>query len=311
MDINNNQNIYYSSESSCSECNLLGFIERETPLIIGERTNVSGSKLFKKFIRERDISGAVKIAKSQVRNGAKILDVNLTDSETDENSNIDLFYPELIKSVKVPVMVDSVSGANTIERALKYLRCGTIVNSVNLGNIRRFGEVVKVAEKYESMIVVLLIDQNGIAVSLEDKISVAKKSYKILVEEFGVLPSKIIFDCLVLPICSGAKDYYMSAKNSIDSIPLIKDECSDARTVLGVSNCSFGLPYFVRKILNSIFFHHAVERGLDMAIIDSENLIEYSSISYEERKLCENLIFNNSEQNIDTFSQFYSLISGC
>lgn len=283
----------------------LRYDETMRPLFVGERTNVIGSKKFKKLISEGKYEEAAEIARSQVKNGAHVIDVCLADPDRDELYDMEMFIKEVVKKVKVPLVIDSTDW-KVMARALQFIQGKSIINSINLEDgLKRFTEVVPLMKQYGAAIVVGTIDEQGMALTKERKLEVAKRSYNILVNDYGISPSDIIFDPLVFPVGTGDEQYIGSAKETIEGIRLIKEMFPDCLTILGISNVSFGLPTAGREVLNAVFLYHCTQAGLDYAIVNTEKLERYASIPEEERVLAEKLLFETNNENLALFTSFY------
>ncbi|MCH7737249.1 MAG: methionine synthase [Chloroflexi bacterium] len=278
------------------------------PAIIGERTNVLGSRRFRRLIKEGLFEEAAEIGRRQVRNGAHILDVCLQDPDRDEEADVAQFLDLVTKKVKAPIMIDSTDSA-VIELALKRLQGKSIINSINLEDgEERFQSVVPLARRFGAALVVGCIDddkEQAQAITKERKLEVALRSAKILTEKYGVPIEDIIFDPLVFPVGTGDKNYIGSGAETIEGVRLIKEALPGAKTVLGISNVSFGLPAEGREVLNSVFLYHCVQAGLDMAIVNSEGMERYASISEEERKLAEDLIWYRGDDPVAAFAEHF------
>nr|WP_199614716.1 methionine synthase [Paenibacillus alkalitolerans] len=275
--------------------------EDNRPLMVGERTNVIGSRKFKRLIFEGKLEEASEIARAQVKNGAHIVDVNLQDTELDEKRVMEDFLQLVTKKVKVPLMIDSTDH-EVIEIGLKHSQGKAIINSINLEDgLERFDHVVPLIHKYGAAVVVGLIDEKGMAVWAEDKLRVAQRSHDILVNQYSLDPRDIIFDPNVFPVGSGDPQYVGSAKATIEGIRLIKEHFPQCSSILGISNVSFGLPEAGREVLNSVFLYHNTKAGLGYAIVNTEKLERYASIPEEERKLAEDLIFNTNDDTLAAF----------
>jgi 5-methyltetrahydrofolate--homocysteine methyltransferase len=261
------------------------------PLLVGERTNVLGSRKFKQLIQNGAHEAAAEVGRAQVRAGAQVLDVCLQDPDREETADMEGFLERLVRLVKVPLMIDSTDAA-VMERALTWCQGKAVLNSINLEDGRvRFERVVPLARRYGAALVVGLIDEKGMAVTVERKLEVARRSYQILVEEMGVQPEDIWWDALVFPCGTGDQAYLGSAAQTIEGVRGIKELFPDTKTILGVSNVSFGLPAAGREVLNSVFLYHCTKAGLDAAIVNAERLARYADVSEEERALAEELIF--------------------
>ena len=271
------------------------------PLLVGERTNVIGSRLFKNLVAEEKWEEASEIARRQVKGGAHIVDVCLQSTERDEKKDIPPFYEKLIRKVKAPVMVDTTD-ATAIELALTYCQGKAIINSINLEDgEEKFERVVPIAHDFGAAVVVGCIDEDKLqaqAFTRERKLSVAKRSYVLLTEKYGLGPEDIIFDPLVFPCATGDENYIGGAVETIEGIRLIKQALPDARTILGISNVSFGLPAGAREVVNSVFLYYCTKAGLDLAIVNTEKLERFASIPQHERDLAENLLFSHPPKDV-------------
>lgn len=275
------------------------------PLFVGERTNVIGSRAFKRLVAEGKFEEAAEIARSQVKRNAHVIDVCMADPDREEIEDMEQFLIAATKMIKTPLMIDSTD-ERVIEKALSYSQGKAIVNSINLENgEERFQKVIPLVHRYGAAVVVGTIDEEGMAVTAERKLAIAKRSYEILTKKYGVRPSDIIFDPLVFPVGTGDQNYIGAANATIEGIRLIKEACPESLTILGVSNVSFGLPPAGREVLNSVFLYHATKAGLDYAIVNTEKVERYASIPEEEKALSDQLLFETSKETLDTFTAFY------
>jgi len=271
------------------------------PLLVGERTNVIGSRLFKNLVAEEKWEEASEIARRQVKGGAHIVDVCLQSTERDEKKDIPVFYEKLIRKVKAPVMIDTTD-ATAIELALTYCQGKAIINSINLEDgEEKFERVVPMAHDFGAAVVVGCIDEDKLqaqAFTRERKLAVAQRSYKLLTEKYGLGPEDIIFDPLVFPCATGDENYIGGAVETVEGIRLIKQALPDVRTILGISNVSFGLPAGAREVVNSVFLYYCTKAGLDLAIVNTEKLERFASIPQHERDLAENLLFSHPPKEV-------------
>ncbi|MCC3357782.1 methionine synthase [Bacillus sp. REN16] len=275
------------------------------PIMVGERTNVIGSRKFKRLIREGKIEEAAEIARAQVKGGAHVIDLCLADPDRDELADMENFIKEVVKKVKVPLVIDSTD-EKVIERALKYSQGKAIINSINLEDgEERFEAVLPLIHRYGAAAVVGTIDEEGMGVTAERKLEIAERSYDLLVNKYKLKPQDIIFDPLVFPVGTGDEQYIGSAKATVDGIRMIKEKFPEVQTILGVSNVSFGLPPVGREVLNSVFLYHCTQAGLDYAIVNTEKLERFASISKEEIQLAENLLFKTTDEALAVFTDFY------
>jgi 5-methyltetrahydrofolate--homocysteine methyltransferase len=275
------------------------------PLIVGERTNVIGSRKFKEMIIDGKFEEAGEIGRAQGKNGAQILDVCMANPDRNELADMEMFISVLTKKTKLPLMIDSTDHV-VIEAALKRCQGKCIINSINLEDgEERFDLVVPLIKRYGGAVVVGCIDedpQQGMGVTRQRKLDIAKRSYDLLVHKYGLPPRDIIFDALVFPVGTGDANYIGSAVETIEGIKLIKAALPDTKTILGVSNVSFGLPPAGREVLNAVYLYHNVKAGLDLAIVNAERLERYPSIPEEERRLAEDLIFWRGNDPVAAFA---------
>ena len=289
--------------------NLSGLISLETPknrpIYVGERTNVIGSRIFKNLIAQEKFDEATEVARLQIKGDADVIDVCLANPDRDEVSDMKAFLEKVSKFAKVPIMLDSTD-INVVEKGLTYLQGKGIINSINLEDgEEKFKKMAEVIKEFGAAVVVGLIDEEGMAVSLEKKIKVARRSYELLTKKYGIDERDIIFDTLVFPVATGDQKYIGSASATIEAIREIKKEMPNVKTILGVSNISFGLPIAGREVLNTYYMNKAYEAGLDFAIVNTEKIIPMDEISDEEKELSENILFHTDDENVSKFANFY------
>ncbi|KOR88932.1 methionine synthase [Paenibacillus solani] len=278
------------------------YIEQDNrPYMVGERTNVLGSRKFKRLIVEGKYEEASEIARAQVKNGAHIIDVCVQDPDRDEAIDMAKFLELVVKKVKVPLMIDTTDPA-VIDLSLQYSQGKAIINSINLEDgEEKFEHVTPLVHKYGAAVVVGTIDESGQAITREDKLKVAQRSYDLLVNKYSIPPEDIIFDTLVFPVGTGDEQYIGSAKETIEGIRLIKEAMPKVHTILGISNVSFGLPEAGREVLNSVYLYECTKAGLDYAIVNTEKLERYASIPEQERRLAEDLIYRTNDETLAAF----------
>ena len=275
------------------------------PIMVGERTNVIGSRKFKRLISEGKFEEAAEIARAQVKGGAHVIDVCLADPDRDEIIDMENFIKEVVKKIKVPLVIDSTD-EKVIEKALKFSQGKAIINSINLEDgEERFQAIVPLIHQYGAAVVVGTIDEKGMGVTAERKLEIAEHSYELLVHKYGLKPQDLIFDPLVFPVGTGDEQYIGSAKATVEGIRFIKEKFPECQTILGVSNVSFGLPPVGREILNSVFLYHCTQAGLDYAIVNTEKLERFASIAKEEVALAEDLLFKTTDETLAKFTDFY------
>jgi 5-methyltetrahydrofolate--homocysteine methyltransferase len=275
--------------------------ESTRPLLVGERTNVIGSRLFKDLVAEEKWEEASEIARRQVKGGAHVVDVCLQSTERDERKDIPPFYEKLIRKVKAPVMVDTTDAA-AVELSLTYCQGKAIINSINLEDgEEKFANVVPIAHAYGAALVVGCIDEDPVqaqAFTRERKLAIALRSYQLLTEKYGIDPEDIVFDPLVFPCATGDQNYIGGAVETMEGIRAIKKAIPSVRTILGISNVSFGLPAGAREVVNSVFLYYCTKAGLDLAIVNTEKLERFPSIPEHERELAENLLFQHPPKQV-------------
>src|SRR5438105_3140548 len=276
------------------------------PLLIGERVNSQGSRKVKRLLLGDDYAGIVDVAREQVDSGAHVVDVCVALTErADEAEQMAKVVKLLSMSVETPIMVDSTE-ANVIEAALEHIPGRAIINSINMENGRtRIDSVVPLAKKHGAALVALTIDEVGMAKTRERKLEVAQAIYDIVVGEYGMQPEDLIYDDLTFTLATGDLEMADSAVETIEGIRLIKRELPGVFTSLGVSNVSFGLSPDARAVLNSVFLHHCVEAGLDMAIVNPAHVKPYAEIDPSERTLADQLIFNRTPDALQKFIEHF------
>ncbi|MDP8299087.1 MAG: homocysteine S-methyltransferase family protein [Candidatus Tantalella remota] len=277
------------------------------PVVIGERINTQGSRKTKNMLIDRDYDGIVELGKYQQSSGAQVLDVCsvLTERPTEETDAV-IIFRRLAESVQVPLMIDSTD-EKVIKAALESYPGTAFINSVNLEDGGdKAGRVFALAKEHGAFIVCLAIDEKSMAKTVDDKLRIAERLYKTAVEGYGIEPGRLLFDLLTFTLGTGEKEYEAAGINTCEAIKRFKKKFPEALTVLGVSNISFGLSKEARKALNMVFLYHAVRAGLDMAIVNPSEFVEYKDIPAKDRKCAEDLVLNASkgalEKVIDHFS---------
>lgn len=275
------------------------------PLLVGERTNVIGSRKFKNMIVAERFEEGAEIARDQVKGGAQVIDVCVANPDRDEASDMTRLLEFLPRKVRAPIMIDSTD-PQVMEMALQRLQGKCLINSINLEDGEgRFALVSALIHRYGGSVVVGCIDedpQHGMAVTRERKLAVARRSYDLLVHTYGLRPEDLIFDPLVFPVGSGDANYIGSAMETIEGVRLITEEFPQSSTILGISNVSFGLPQAGRELLNAVFIHHCVKAGLTYAIVNTEKLERYASILPEELRLADDLLFWRGADPVAAFA---------
>src|SRR5579871_4857599 len=248
------------------------------------------------MVAEEKWEEATEVARWQVKNGAQVVDVCLQSTDREELGDIPPFYEKLIRKIKAPVMIDTTD-ARAIEMALTYCQGKSIINSINLEDgEEKFERVCPIARRYGAALVVGSIDEDKLqaqAFTRERKLAVAQRSVTLLTEKYGIPAEDIIIDPLVFPCATGDVNYIGAAVETIEGIRLVKEQIPFVKTVLGISNISFGLPASAREVVNSVFLYYCTKAGLDLAIVNAEKLERFASIPEDERRLAENLLFNS------------------
>jgi len=281
-------------------------------LIVGERTNATGSKKFRDLLLSGDIDGMVSMAREQVREGAHILDLCVDYVGRDRVQDIKPIASRFAESVNIPIMVDSDSATEEVyEEALKRLPGKCIVNSVNFEDGgKKIAKVLPVCRKYGAAVVCLTIEETGQPHDVEGKLRVARRLYRTAVDDYGMLPEDLFFDLLTFPLSTGQEEYRKDGMATIEAIRLLKAEFPTVQAILGVSNCSFGLKPALRQVLNSVFIHHAQLAGLDAAIVNASKIVPLSRIPKDQAKAAEDLIFDRRSEGYDPLEKLLDIFAG-
>ena len=271
--------------------------QEPAPMIIGERLNTQGSRKVKQLVLDDRLEELVPIARGQVEGGAHTLDVCLALTErTDELEQMRRLVRKLALSVEAPLCIDSTESA-VIEAALKAYPGCPIVNSINLENGReRVDAVMPLVARYGAAVIALTIDEQGMAKTARRKVDVARRIHEIVTREYGLPPELLIFDALTFTLATGDAEFLTSGIETIEGIRGIKAELPGVLTSLGVSNVSFGLGKEARAVLNSVFLYHCVQAGLDMAIVNPNDITPYAEIGPDDRRLADDLVFNRDPE---------------
>ncbi|PHR57094.1 MAG: methionine synthase [Arcobacter sp.] len=282
--------------------------QNPAPLLIGERSNATGSKAFKELILAEDYEGTLSVAQQQVRAGAHLIDVNVGFAGRDETKDMLNVIATYAQKIPLPLMPDStqISG---LEIALKLIGGKCILNSVNLEDGEdRFDIICQLAKKYGASLVLLTIDEVGMAKTAKSKFEIAERMYKRATELHGLRPEDLVFDLLTFTLGSGDEEYWTAGMEVIDAIRELMTTYPRAGTTLGLSNISFGLDKDARPYLNSMFLHHCLQAGLSTVIINVKHIIPLNKITDEQQEICNNLIFNKKPkgQALFDFIEYFS-----
>jgi 5-methyltetrahydrofolate--homocysteine methyltransferase len=277
-------------------------MQEPRPTMVGERVNSQGSRKAKELLLADDYDGLAQIAEDQVTGGAHVLDLCVALTErSDEDEQMRLLAKRISLTQEPPIQIDSTE-PEVIERALEQIPGRAIVNSVNLEAGRdKLDRVVPVALAHGAALIALTIDEVGMAKTAQRKVEIAQRIKELCCDEHGLDPELLIFDCLTFTLTTGDEEWRPSAVETIEGIGRIKAEIPGVKTSLGVSNVSFGVSPGARAVLNSVFLHHCVEAGLDLAMVNPNHITPYSEISDEERELADDLVLNRREDALERF----------
>ncbi|MCU0258772.1 MAG: homocysteine S-methyltransferase family protein [Solirubrobacteraceae bacterium] len=277
-------------------------VQDPSPTLVGERVNSQGSRKAKELLLADDYDGLVQIAEDQVEGGAHVLDLCVALTErTDEDEQMRLVAKRVSLSQPAPIQVDSTE-PHVIETALEQIPGRAIVNSINLEAGRdKLDQVVPVALAHGAAVIALTIDEVGMAKTAERKVEIARRITELCCDEHGLDREALIFDVLTFTLTTGDDEWKPSAVETIEGIRRVKAEIPGVKTSLGVSNVSFGVSPGARAVLNSVFLHHCVEAGLDLAMVNPNHITPYGEITTQERELADDLVFNRREDALERF----------
>lgn len=262
------------------------------PVIVGERCNTNGSKKFRDLLLKEDWDAAVSMAKEQIKEGSHMLDLCVAYVGRDEVRDMREVISRMNTAVTVPLVIDSTEYP-VIEVAIKHYAGRAIVNSINLEDgEERMAHVLPLCKKYGAAVIALTIDEDGMAKTREKKFEIAERIIDLSVNKYGMREEDLIFDTLTFTLGSGDNEFRKAGIETIEAIRLIKAAHPQCRTILGVSNISFGLNPHSRHVLNSVFLHHAIEAGLDMAIVHAAKIMPLHKIDEKGRALANDIVFD-------------------
>ena len=280
------------------------------PTLLGERCNAQGSRKFKRLLLEEDYDSILEIAREQVDFGAHALDISCAVTErADEAELMRKVVKKLEMGVDVPLVIDTTE-LDVLEVALKTAPGRCLINSTHLEAGReKADKVFALAKEHNAAVIVLTIDENGMAKTREKKLEVAKRIYDIAVNDHGLKPEDLVYDALTFTLATGDEEFMDSAIETIEGIRLIKKELPGVMASLGVSNLSFGFAPQARPPLNSVMLYHCVQAGMDMAIINPAHVTAYADIPAEEKELCEDLLFNRRKDALQRYIEHYENVT--
>ena len=275
------------------------------PLIIGERLNTQGSKKAKRLVLSDDFDGLIDLGREQVSDGAHCIDVCVATTErSDELEFMKKLVKRLSLEIDAPLVIDSTD-AKVITEAIYQIPGRPIINSINLeGDGSRFHSLAPIMAKFGIPSISMCIGPNGMAKTSDDKIKVARLLFETG-KKYGLKPWQYIFDVLTFTLATGEQEYANSAIETLKGISLVKREIEGCFTTLGLSNISFGLPVNARKIINSVFLHHALKAGLDSVIINAKDIIPIGEIKEEQIRIAEDLIFNRNSSALSELIYYF------
>jgi 5-methyltetrahydrofolate--homocysteine methyltransferase len=262
------------------------------PVLVGERTNANGSKLFRELLAQEDWEGIVAMGREAVKEGAHMADVCAAYVGRDEAHDMREILFRFNTQIPLPVVIDSTE-VPVIEESLQLIGGRAVINSINLEDgEERARKVLALCKRYGAAVIALTIDEQGMAKTADRKLAIAHRIYDLATGAFGLRPHDLIFDTLTFTLGSGDEEFRRAGLETLDAIRRIKQELPGVKTLLGVSNISFGLAPAVRNVLNSVFLHYAIEAGLDMAIVHAGKIMPLYKIDERGRELCRRLIFD-------------------
>ena len=301
-------------------------VQDPAPLLIGERSNATGSKAFRELLLAEDYEGTLSVAQQQVRAGAHAIDLSVGFAGRDETKDMNAVAALYAQKIPLPLMVDSTQ-VTGIETALKLIGGKPIINSVNLEDgIEKFDTICQLAKKYGASLVCLTIDEIGMAKTSQRKIEIAERIYELATQKHGLKPEDLVFDLLTFTVGSGDEEYRDAAVQTIDAIRELTTRHREVGTTLGLSNISFGLDKDARPYLNTIFLNHCIDAGLSSVIINVKHIIPLNKMTQEDQDICNNLLFDkkpngealfefidyfdkNAKANSDTVDETYLAMS--
>ena len=275
-----------------------------SPLIVGERCNANGSKVFKEALLNEDWDKVVELGKEEVAEGSHVIDVCTAYVGRDEVRDMTEVLTRYATSVTAPIMIDSTQ-LDVLEKSLKLLGGRCIVNSINLEDGEgKFDAICRLLVRYGAAVVALTIDEDGMAKTAQKKLEVAQRMFDLATKRHGVPADAIIFDPLTFTIGSGDEDSRKAGLETLEGIKLIKQQIPHSRTILGLSNISFGLKPYPRQILNSVYLAEAIKMGLDSCIVNAKKILPTHKIPEDLLKITMDLIYDNRSEGYDPLFAF-------
>jgi len=281
------------------------------PLIVAEEMNTTTRvEHFRKLVQGKKYDEILGLAKRLVNEGSHMLDLCCAIVGEDEKEYITSILERIATRVPAPILVDSTE-ADVVEEALKRIPGRAIINSINLEDgEKRTSKVLPMAKRYGAAVIALTIDEDGMALTADKKVAIAHRIYDLATKKYGLDGTDIIFDALTLPISTGQEEYHTAGMETLKAVERIKKELPLAKTILGVSNISFGLDAYPRRVLNSVFMHEAVDHGLDMAIVNYTKIYPLYKIPQEEVELARKLIHRDRDSDGDPLQKYMAHFAG-
>ncbi|WP_020005447.1 homocysteine S-methyltransferase family protein [Brachyspira innocens] len=288
--------------------NTVSIKQKPAPLMIGERSNATGSKIFRELMIAGDMDGMLDVGIKQVKAGSHAIDVNAAWAGRDEAEDITKIISAYVKQISLPLVIDAIK-PNVIEAALKVYGGKPIINSANMEQgEEKFDAICSLAKKYGASIMLLTIDEKSMAFTCEDKLKMAERMYERAVNVHKILPHDIIFDPLTFTLASGDENSFLAGVQTLNAIKELSKKYPECSISLGVSNISFGLKEEARKIMNSVFLYEAINHGLTTAIVNVAQILPLSKIDEKEIELARELIYNknNSKEPLINYINHFS-----
>ncbi|MGC1644774.1 MAG: methionine synthase [Candidatus Sulfotelmatobacter sp.] len=281
------------------------------PLIVAEEMNTTTRvEHFRKLVQGKKYDEILGLAKRLVNDGSHMLDLCVAIVGEDEKGYITSILEKIATRVPAPVLVDSTE-ADVVEEALKRIPGRAIINSINLEDgEKRTSKVLPMAKRYGAAVIALTIDEDGMALTADKKVAIAHRIYDLATKKYGLDGTDLIFDALTLPISTGQEEYRTAGMETLKAVERIKKELPSVKTILGVSNISFGLDAYPRRVLNSVFMHEAVDHGLDMAIVNYTKIYPLYKIPQEEVELARKLIHRDASSDGDPLQKYMAHFAG-
>jgi 5-methyltetrahydrofolate--homocysteine methyltransferase len=281
------------------------------PLIVAEEMNTTTRvDHFRKLVQGKKYGEILGLAKRLVNDGSHMLDLCCAIVGEDEKGYITSILEKIATRVPAPILVDSTE-ADVIEEALKRIPGRAIINSINLEDgEKRTSKVLPMAKRYGAAVIALTIDEDGMALTADKKVAIAHRIYDLATKKYGLDGTDLIFDALTLPISTGQEEYRTAGMETLKAVERIKKELPSVKTILGVSNISFGLDAYPRRVLNSVFMHDAVDHGLDMAIVNYTKIYPLYKIPQEEVELARKLIHRDANSVGDPLQKYMAHFAG-